>query len=388
MEEEIWKMAEELASSTEGTVEEETESGYRLPIDKNLRMEAEADCKRAMDLIKELYKKECGQQKSELTDIILSTGCLKEMLNELGKTGCLVNISSLPFEVANGAMMEAFMETALKGKEGQAVTYEINSSGGITRKEFMFDGVNLYVLGTNAIWNEEWEPVITYTTYHPIKDWDYTEKGWFLYEYVTPEVPEVSERIDGNAMLRVKPLQEEYREIYEKYLQPIGYQGNNLFLCDWDGSHMEKLDYNGLFQYLYVVKYGKRFENDVYAEGIPKTEFEGILTEYLDITEKQLQKYASYNTETKKYDWIPLNCWNHTLNEFDEAVPEITDVQKNADGTVLLMIDAVCERMGSDKVVSHKLIMKFGKDGDIQYLGNELLGDELEAMPEYQFRCE
>ncbi|MFQ7527828.1 MAG: DUF6070 family protein [Mediterraneibacter gnavus] len=44
----------------------------------------------------------------------------------------------------------------------------------------------------------------------------------------------------------------------KKCVLPLGYQGNNLLCSNWDREHLEGLDYNGLYEYLYQMKYQKK----------------------------------------------------------------------------------------------------------------------------------
>ena len=85
----------------------------------------------------------------------------------------------------------------------------------------------MYLLAVRAVWNEEGDPVIAYRSYTRMKEWRYTEKGWFAYELCVPEPPEVSEIVDGSCMIRVKPLDAECIELSKKCVLPLGYQGNN-----------------------------------------------------------------------------------------------------------------------------------------------------------------
>lgn len=63
--------------------------------------------------------------------------------------------------------------------------------------------------------------------------------------------------VDGSCLIRVKPMTEEQREMSEKCVRGLGYQGNNLLCSNWDTEHMEELDYNGIYEYLYAMKYYK-----------------------------------------------------------------------------------------------------------------------------------
>ena len=59
----------------------------------------------------------------------------------------------------------------------------------------------------------------------------------------------------------------------KKCVLPLGYQGNNLLCSNWDREHLEGLDYNGLYEYLYQMKYQKRF---VMEEGKNRNPRRGI----------------------------------------------------------------------------------------------------------------
>lgn len=131
-----------------------------------------------------------------------------------------------------------------------------------------------YVLAANMTWGEDEIPIPAYISYTRIKEWRYTEKGYFCYELCVPEPPEVSEIVDGSCLVRVRPLPEKCREMSEKCVLPLGYQGNNLLCSNWDRESLDKLDYNGIYEYFYGMKYDRRFEPEQYPHGIPAEEFE------------------------------------------------------------------------------------------------------------------
>lgn len=304
----------------------------------------------------------------------------------LQKSGYPVTVSDSYFDMANYEKMDEFLERCINGEKGEVVVYEVNSSESIGKKEFYFNGTDMYVTNTVIKWPTGIPEAAIYSSCNKIKEWEYTPKGWFVFEYSVPEPPEVSEVVDGSEMIRVKPLMKEYREISEKYLMPLGYQGNNLFCSNWDAEHMEELDYNGVFQYLYFLKYGQEMDASMYLEGIPKDKFEALIAEYLPVTKEQLRKYAVYDEERQTYAWSTLGCGNYTPNAFGTSIPEVVDMKENKDGTFTLTIDAVCEMLGNDAVISQQLTVKFAKDGNIQFLGNQVLGNGLEQIPEYQYR--
>lgn len=77
---------------------------------------------------------------------------------------------------------------------------------------------------------------------------------------------------------------------------------------------------------------------------------------------------------------------NYAPDAFGTSMPEVTDIKENQDGTALLTIDAVCQMVGSDSVMSHVLTVQIHDDGSMEYLSNQVLEDGLEKIPEYQYR--
>lgn len=91
----------------------------------------------------------------------------------------------------------------------------------------------------------------------------------------------------------------------------MGYQGNNLLCSNWDREHLEGLDYNGLYEYLYQMKYQKRFVMEEGKNGIPAEEFEQLMSEYLPVTAEQLRNIATFDAEKQEYVWAKLGCGNY-----------------------------------------------------------------------------
>lgn len=253
--------------------------------------------------------------------------------------------------------------------------------------KFIYDGTDMYVLRVLAVWDDENEPKITYNSYTRIKEWKYTEKGWFCYELCVPEPPEVTEIVDGSCMLRIKPMTDENREMSEKCVLGLAYQGNNLLCSNWDTENMEDLDYNGLYEYLYAMKYGEKFDSEKYPGGIPKEDFESLIMEYLPITGEKIQTYAVFDEQKQTYVWERLGCFNYSPTYFGTSFPEVTHIKENEDGTVVLTVDAVCQMiLCNDAVITHELTVRFSWDGSFRYLGNKILNDGINDIPDYQYR--
>lgn len=346
---------EESSSAQTWEPREEFDRGYDLPVKESERKEAEEECRKALALISD---------------------------EELAGCGAYSNVKN--YEEA-----ERFLKACMTGKSGSVVIYGLHSDNSIERDKYIFDGANLYLLAANAKRNEKNEPKLSSISYNRIKEWTYTDKGWFCYQLCVPEPPEVTEIIDGSRMIRIKPMDEECRRLSEMCVFPLGYQGNNLLCSNWDTGHLGELDYNGMYEYLYKMKYQKNFDAGNYPNGIPKEEFEKVIMEYIPITPEQIQKYAAFDEENQTYEWEGTGCFNYVPTFFGTSIPEVTYIRENQDGTVTLTVDAVCEMVLCDEaVITHELTMQFWEDGSFKYLGNKILGDGLQKIPDYQYRRE
>ena len=371
-------MIEESAEADSG------EKGYDLPVSDSERKEAEDDCKEMMGLISELYK---NADKGHASNVVIADEIINQMAEKLKSTGCPVTGTAVYFNMENYKALEDFLNNSIAGSSGSVVVYEIHSDGGIGRYKYSYDGNDMYVLSAKATWSDDDKPVITYISYTRIKEWRFTDKGWFCYELCVPEYPEVTEIVDGSRLVRVKPITEENREMSEKCVLGLAYHGNNLLCSDWDTDHMENLDYNGMYEYLYAMKYQEKFPSEDYPDGIPKDEFESLIMEYLPITAAEIQGYAVFDEEKQTYEWARLGCFNYALTYFGTSFPEVTDIRENGDGTITLTVDAVCSMiLCDDAVITHELTVQFAEDGSFQYLGNKILGDGISNIPEYQYR--
>lgn len=372
------------ATALEEDLDEQIEKGYDLPVDAGQRKEAEEDCKKMMELIRKIYAQ---ADKGDALNTALSHDVISEMKDKLKATDNPVLTTEIYAVMENFENVDKFLENCIKGEHGSAVIYQIHSGGGLGRLKFIFDGTDMYVLSASAVWDHENEPAVVYVSYTRVKEWEYTEKGWFCYQMCVPEPPEVTEIMDGSCMLRIKPIADENRKVSEKCLYGLAYQGNNLLCSNWDAGHMEELDYNGLYEYLFAMKYGKKFEPDNYPKGIPQKEFESLMMEYLPVTEEDIQKYAVFDEENKTYVWERLGCLNYAPTYFGTSFPEVTQIKENEDGTVTLTIDAVCRMiLCDDAVITHELTIRFSEDGGFKYLENEILYDGVNDIPEYQYR--
>ena len=370
--------------SAEEEAAEQWKMGYDLPVDEQEAVEAENDCIEMMELISDIYG---DADKGAASNVVLEDETIFKMQRKIMETGCSVATLVLYSNMGNFESVDSFLEDCMVGKSGSVVIYEIHDDCGIGRLKFIFDGTDMYVVSAKGIWNADNKPGISYISYTRLKEWKYTDKGWFCYELCVPEPPEVSEIVDGSSVIRIKPMTEEQREMSERLVLGLGYQGQNLLCSNWNTENMSELDYNGMFEYLYGMKYGEKFNSEDYPNGIPKEEFESLIMEYLPITAEQIREYAVFDEENHTYDWARLGCGNYAPTFFGTSLPEVTDIKENDDETVTLTVEAVCDMViCDDAVITHELTVRFAEDGSFQYLGNKILNDGIMQIPDYQYR--
>lgn len=360
------------------------EKGYGLPIDEKERKEAQDDSNSVLQLTSELYMQ---ADKGEASNVVLSDSTLLAMQQKIKESGYPVTTVVAYSNMENYESIDYFLRECMHGKSGSVVVYEIHSDGGLGRMKYIFDGTDMYVLSARTAWNQENKQVIEYISYTRIKEWKYTDKGWFCYELCVPEPPEVSEVMDGSCLIRVKPLSEEKREMSEKYVKGLGYKGNNILCSNLDAENMEELDYNGMYEYLYSMKYQEKFNAENYPNGIPKEDFESLIMEYLPVTVEQIREYAVFDEENRSYAYASLGCFHYAPTFFGTSLPEVTDIKEKEDGMITLTVDAVCDMViCDDAVITHELTVRLAEDGSFQYLGNKILNDGIKDIPDYQYR--
>ena len=364
--------------------EEDLEKGYDLPVSAQENEEATRDSMQIMSGLEHIYR---NADKGDSLNVVLDNKSICKMIKKIKQQGYSVTVSEDYSNMENYKRFSSFLAKAHKKQKGSGVIYEVHSEGSIGREKFIYDGKEMFLLASNASWDDNGKPIITFVSYTRIKKWRYSRKGWFCYELCVPEYPEVTEMVDGSCLIRIKPMSDNKRKLSRKCVRGLAYQGNNILCSNWDQEHMQKIDYNGLYEYLYAMKYKKKFNGKKYPSGIPKDQFEQLIMEYLPVSREEIEKYASYNEKKKTYDWMRLGCFNYAPNFFGTSIPEVTKIKHNSNGTVTLTVDAVCEMvLCNEAVITHELTVKFNKDGSFRYLGNKILNGGIKKIPEYQYR--
>lgn len=364
--------------------EEDLEKGYDLPVSAQENEEATRDSMQIMSGLEHIYR---NADKGDSLNVVLDNKSICKMIKKIKQQGYSVTVSEDYSNMENYKRFSSFLAKAQKKQKGSGVIYEVHSEGSIGREKFIYDGKDMFLLASNASWDDNGKPIITFVSYTRIKKWRYSRKGWFCYELCVPEYPEVTEMVDGSCLIRIKPMSDNKRKLSRKCVRGLAYQGNNILCSNWDQEHMQKIDYNGLYEYLYRMKYGERYEFSGNSSGIPAEEFENLIMEFLPITADQIKKWAVFDSEHQTYDWERLGCLNYSPTHFGTSLPEVVEIRDSGEGNSVLVVDAVCDTfICNDAVITSELTVKFNDDKSFKYMGNKILNNGTKEVPKYQYR--
>lgn len=226
------------------------------------------------------------------------------------------------------------------------------------------------------------------TVSYPADIWRYTEEGYLLFEgsYFSDEnfVLTLSGALEHTA-LRVLPLDETCRELNRKYILPVGYEQNNIFLTDWNEEDFGDLDFYDIFDNFYPFLYGKAVPyvaDDNLGVGatyqIPEDVFENVITAHFKIDRETLRRKTTYFLDDATYGYRPRGFYE--VEYPDIPYPEVVSYTENEDGTITLIVNAVYPNGNTSVAYSHKTVIR-PLDGDcFQYVSNQMLSSENERV--------
>ncbi len=214
--------------------------------------------------------------------------------------------------------------------------------------------------------------------------WRYTDDGYLIFSgtYFSEELYVLTlSSAEEHVAFRILPLDAKCRELNEKYLLPIGYELNNMFLVDWNEDDFGDLNFYDMFDLLYPKLHNEKFPyvaDDNLGIGavyhIPKTEFENVIMEYFNIDSETLQSKTVYDSEDSTYEYKPRGFEEVEYPEYPYS--EVIGYTENSDGTITLTANVVFPYSGNSKVYAHEVVIRPLEDGRVQYVSNRIIPSE------------
>ena len=306
-------------------------------------------------------------RKNSSKEDVLSMENVAALVKKMGSQGYAALDNRNRENMENYQLVEKFLVSQEKKEEAAISVYRIHRDGGMDKTDFASDDTGAVTV-TNTIidWNKKQEPYVVDMVRYQAWKWEYTKKGYLFYERYIPDGMEA----DGTVGIRVLPLDEELRKLCEDYIEPIGYEANNLFLVEWDEENFQQVNFNDLYDILYRIDQGSLPDSTQYPNGIGRSEFEDLIGKYFSIPAEQLREQAGYNSQTGTYPWTQIAGSNAAV--WVERDPEVVDSRDNGDGTMTMTVDVVCPQLKKDKLFSHQVTVRRVDDDDFLYVSNTI----------------
>ena len=330
-----------------------------------------------IEICSQLYKK--ASEENKIADL----ETVRIIVNQFGENGYPAVDSRNQIDMTEAEQVEWFCEMVDTQEEAEITIIEVSYLGGFVKydletKDGNVDVVRSYYKYENGNMKRE------VTGSYQAEYWNYTEDGylmfsgvWFSEELYVLELSGAEE----HTALRVQPLDETYRELSRKYLLPIGFEQNNMFIVDWSEDDFGELNFYDMFDLLYPKVYGTNIPyvaDDNLGVGavyqIPKDDFERVILPYFDIDSETLQSKTIYNAEDETYEYKPRGFEEVEYPEYPYS--EVVGFTKNSDGTLTLTANVVFPYAGDSKVFAHEVVVRPLENGGVQYVSNRIIPSE------------
>ena len=346
------------------------QDGEVYSFDKNDSASAE----RIAEILSDIYEEAVD------TNTLGSLDIMRRMVARLGENGYVAVDSGNQIDMTQAEQVLAFCK-AVDEKEMDEVTIIVVMEVGIRKFDLKTEGGNVNIVRGYYQYDQNGSLQNRSTVSYPADFWQYTEEGYLIFEgsYFSDEsyILTLSDTPE-HTMLRILPLDEKCREHNRKYILPVGYKQNNLFLCNWSEDDFGDLDFYDLFDRFYPMMHSQPVpymadENlgvgAVYQ--IQEELFENVIGAYFNMDRETLRSKTTYLSELAAYEYRPRGFYE--VEYPDIAYPEVVSYTENEDGTVTLYINAVYPNGNMSKEFSHITVIRPLSGDGFQYVSNEII---------------
>lgn len=334
----------------------------------------EEEIKKIIECCLDLYEKAAEEKRNADWEMIRS------IVNRLGENGYPAVDSKNQINMTEAKQVVQFCEMVDAQEEAEITIIEVSYFGGFVKYDFntkdgKVDVVRSYYKYENGDMQRE------DTGSYQAEYWKYTEEGYLIFSGVWYSEELFVMTLSGvqeHTALRVQPLDETYRELSRKYLLPISFEHNNMFLVDWSEDDFGDLNFYDMYDILYPkvnAEYSPYTADYNLGVGavyrIPKDDFESVIMRYFNIDSETLQSKTTYYYEDETYEYKPRGFYEVEYPEYPYS--EVVGFTKNSDGTITLTANVVFPYAGDSKVYAHEVLVRPLEDGGVQYVSNRII---------------
>ena len=330
-----------------------------------------------IEICVDLYKEAAEQNK------IADLEMIRSIVNRLGENGYPAVDSRNQINMTEPEKVVEFCEKVDAQEEAEITILEVSYLGGFVKydlhtKDGNVDVVRSYYKYENG--NMKREVIGNYQAEYG----NYTEEGYLMFSGVWFSEELYVLTLSGaeeHTALRVQPLDETYRVLSRKYLRPISFEQNNMFIVDWSEDDFGDLNFYDMYDILYPKVNGQYVPyvaddnlsvSAVYQ--IPKEEFESVIMKYFNIDSETLQSKTVYDSVDSTYEYKPRGFEEVEYPEYPYS--EVVGFTENSDGTITLTANVVFPYVGDSKVYAHEVVVRPLEDGGVQYVSNRIIPSE------------
>ena len=365
-----------ISGCSDAPPEENTVSETVIDV-QAIQEESEEDADEIISVCIDLYEK--AEEENKLADL----ETIRSIVNRLGENGYSAVDSRNQINMTEPEKVVEFCEKVDAQEEAEITILEISYLGGFVKYDFHTKGGNVDVVRSYYKYengNMKREVIGNYQAEY----WNYTEEGYLMFSGVWFSEELYVLTLSGaeeHTALRVQPLDETYRELSRKYLNPISFERNNMFIVDWSEEDFGDLNFYDMYDILYPKvngQYAPYVADDnlsvsaVYQ--IPKEEFESVIMKYFNIDSETLQSKTIYDSENLTYEYKPRGFEEVEYPEYPYS--EVVGFTENNDGTITLTANVVFPYAGDSKVYAHEVVVRPLENGRVQYVSNRIIPSE------------
>lgn len=311
---------------------------------------------------------------------VISRDTMKRILKILEEEGYSAVDVENQVDMVNPQQVEEFCKKVDEKQQDKLTIFTISYYGGFNRYDFSTKEGQVGVTRSWLSWENN-KPKLENKERYVAYSWVYTENGYLFFEQYRPDG---FDGPSGHTAIRVKSLDETCRKLNQKYIFPIGYNLNNMFLTNWSEKDYKDLNFYDVYDVFYRIETGNQvpFEDDfmttVYE--IPKIEFEEIILKYFKINNRILEQKLDYNEKDETYEYRPRSLYDCSSTP-NIPYSEVISYEKNKDGTLQLFVNAVWPEQNLDCAFSHKVTIRIMNSGQVQYVSNDIIPSKNNAEP-------
>lgn len=356
---------------------QEVQENREIVVDNEVRLPNEDDFDDAVSIAaiyRDIY------DEAVETNTLSSLETLRRIVARLGENGYVAVDSENQVDMAGAEQVIEFCK-AVDEKKSAMLTIIVIIDFGFRKFDLKTEDGNVNIVRGYYQYDQDGCFQNRSTVSYPADIWQYTEEGYILFEgsYFSDEnyVLTLSDTPEHTA-LRVLPLDEKCRELNRKYILPVGYEQNNIFLTDWNEEDIGELDFYDIFDNFYPILHGQSVPyvaDESLAVGavyqIPEEIFENVIMTHFNVNKEALRRETTYNPEKAAYEYRPRGFYE--VEYPDIPYPEVVSYTENQDGTITLIVNAVYPNGNTSMAYSHKTVIRPLEEDCFQYVSNQMM---------------